>query len=56
VIFMRRAVLDRGEDYSCPLGSLAGAQRDPAVSAVAEGSTGGTGPSCTDVRHVVGPE
>ena len=29
VIFMRRAVLDRGEDYSCPLGSLAGAQRDP---------------------------
>ena len=29
VIFMRRAVSGRGEDCSCPLGSLEAARRDP---------------------------
>ena len=29
VIFMQPAVSGRGGDYSCPLGSLEGAQRDP---------------------------
>lgn len=55
-MFMQPVVWGRGGDYSCPLGSLEVAQRDPAVSVVAEGSTGGTGPSCTDVRHVGAPE
>ena len=29
IIFMRPAVWGRGADYSCPLGSLEAAQRDP---------------------------